>query len=260
MSWFDFMNVVLSLPPAAAILLISAVVSFVTTLVYKHTTNQKMLKELKDEVKRMQAEARSATEPGRAAQLQKEMMKKSMQQFSSSTKSMLITLIPLFLLFGWMQSNLAYTPLKPGAEFTTTAYFDKSASGNITIAAGEGLTVLTGPAQEIKGGSATWRLNGEKEGTYDLAYSFGNELYKRSVIITNGFKYASPLLTKSKPFGSSASTIKKDSMIQRISVDLRPLRPFGNIAFFGWQPGWLATYIIFSLVTSMLIRKWMKVY
>ena len=256
MALLDFMDIVLNLPPAAAILVISVVVSFVTTVVYKYTTNQKLLKEIKDDVKRMQAEARASKEPGRAAQLQKEMMKRSMQQFSSSTKSMLITLVPLFLLFGWMSANMAYEPVKPGEEFTTTTHFAKSASlfgSSTTLSTSEGLEILSGATQEVKGGTVTWRLRGEKEGSYKLTYALGNETYALTVLVTEKFRYENPLLAKGKG-------IKKGSEIDRITIDVKPLQPFGEFSLLGWHPGWLASYIIFSLAASMLARKWLKVY
>ena len=54
--------------------------------------------------------------------------------------------------------------------------------------------------------------------------------------------------------------IKKSSTIDMITVDLKPLQPFGDFSLLGWKPGWLATYIIFSLAASILVRKWLKVY
>ncbi|MBI2580388.1 DUF106 domain-containing protein [Candidatus Woesearchaeota archaeon] len=256
MGLLDFLNIILNLPPLAAILVISIAVSVVTTVIYKYTTNQKLMKGIKDEVKSMQAEIRSTKEPGRAAQLQKEMMKKSMQQMNSSWKSMIVTIIPLFLLFGWMQAHLAYSPLMPGEEFTATAYFVPGTEGNITIAATEGtegLNILTEPVQEIKDGKAIWRLKGENEGAYRLSYSFGDELYAQNVIVTDKFGYESPILAKSKG-------IKKDSRVERVVIGLKPLQPFGEVALLGWKPGWLATYIIFSIIASMLLRKWLKIY
>lgn len=261
MALLGFMDILLGFPPAVVIIIISVVVSVVTTLVYKHTTNQQQLKEMKEETSRMQAEVRSTKDPARAAQLQKEMMGKSLKQLNSSTKSMLITLVPLFLIFGWMGSHLAYQPITPGEEFTTTAHFAKSAAqnasaaalGNITLSASEGLEILSNPVQEAKSAAVSWRLKGGKEGAYRLTYSFGDENYSMNALLTSEFRYESPVLAKSKG-------IKKASMIDRITVDLGPLRPFGSFSLLGWEPGWLATYIIFSLAASMLARKLLKVY
>ena len=253
MALLDFLNVILNLPPLAAILVISIAVSAITTVIYKYTTNQKLLEEIKDDVKKMQAEIRSTKEPERAAQLQKDIMKRSMQQFSSSTKSMLITMIPLFLLFGWMQTHLAYSPLAPGEEFAATAYFAQGTEGNITIAVTEGLGILSNPTQEIKCNKAAWSLKGENEGTYTLSYSFADEIYAQNVFVTDKFTYEDPILSKSK-------NIKKGSRIERIVISLKSVQPFGNVTFLGWKPGWLATYLIFSIMASMLLKKLLTVH
>ncbi len=260
MALFDFMNILLALPPAVSIIVISVAVSVATTIVYKYTTNQKLLREIKESIKHMQSEIRTTKEPGRAAQLQKEMMGHSMRQLNSSTKSMLITIIPLFLIFGWMRANLAYDSISPGEEFTTTAYFAKAveqggsalALGNITLSASEGMEVLAAPSQEIMGKSVSWRLKSSEEGNYRLKYGIGNETYALNALVTQNFRYENPLLTKPKG-------IMKTSMVDRITVDLKSLQPFGSFSLFGWKPGWLAAYIIFSLAASMLARKWLKV-
>lgn len=261
MALLGFMDILLSFPPAVAIIIISLAVSVITTLVYKYTTDQQQLKEMKEEMSRLQAEIRTTKEPGRAAQLQKEMMGKSLKQLNSSTKSMLITLVPLFLIFGWMSANLAYSPIAPGEEFTTTVYFAKAVEqngsalslGNITLSASEGVEILSSPTQEVQGDAVTWRLKGNEEGNYKLKYSLGNETYTINALVTKQFRYEKPLLAKSKG-------IKKASLIDRITVDLKPLHPFGDFSLLGWEPGWLATYIIFSLAASMLARKLLKIY
>ena len=260
MGLLDFMNVVLILPPAAAIILISAFVSFVTAVVYKYTTDQKLMKQVKEDIKRLQGEIRATKEPAKAAGMQKEMMKHSMKQMSSSTKSMFITMIPLLLLFGWMSGHLAYEPIMPGEEFTVTAQFDqnnpngdtKARVTNITISASEGMEVLS-PASQVFGSGVTWRLKAEKEGNYQLTYDYGYEIYRQSVIVTKKFVYADPILSKS-------NGIKKGSQIEKIIVGLKSLQPFGDFSLFGYKPGWLATYIVSSLIFSMLVRKWLKLY
>jgi len=253
MALFDFLNFLLDFPPAVGLLIISVAISLVTTLVYKYTTNQKMLKDVKADVKRMQAELRATKDPAQLAALQKEMMGKSMKQLSSSMKSTLITIVPLFLLFGWMQTHFAYSQLTPGSEFTSTAYFTNAAGPvNITLTA-PGLEILNGLPQQANNGVAVWHLKGVNEGTYNLGYSFGNESYFMKALVTKQFRYDNPLLTKS-------NGIKKDSVLTKISIDLTQSRPFGNFSIFGYKPGWFMTYLIFSLAFSMLARKVFNVY
>jgi uncharacterized membrane protein (DUF106 family) len=51
-------------------------------------------------------------------------------------------------------------------------------------------------------------------------------------------------------------SLPKEGPVEYIKIIQRPLHPFGeNFSIFSWKPGWVATYIIFSLIISMLLRK-----
>jgi uncharacterized membrane protein (DUF106 family) len=52
----------------------------------------------------------------------------------------------------------------------------------------------------------------------------------------------------------------KKSSAQKIVVGNVAVHPFGRFHLFSWYPGWLGTYIIFSIALSFLLRKLMKVY
>ncbi len=55
--------------------------------------------------------------------------------------------------------------------------------------------------------------------------------------------------------------IKSDSNVEQVSVDLVKVRPFGqDFSFLGIQPNWLGTYIIFSLLFNIVLRKLLKVH
>jgi uncharacterized membrane protein (DUF106 family) len=263
MALFDFMNVVLILPPAAAIFVVSLIVAIITTLVYKYTTDQKKNKEIKDKINAMKAESRAEKDPAKSAQAQKEMMKMSMGQFNSSIKSMMITMIPLLLLFLWMQGHLAYAQVLPGQEIDTTMFLEEGTTGTAELSADEGIEILTDSQQEITGDKVKWDIKGDSIGTYQLQYQLNDEVYTREVIVTEKFKYANPVISKSNGmfgFLSTNEVLKKGSPINKIEIALPPLRPFGNLEIFGYMPGWLATYILFSLIMSMLFRKLLKVY
>ncbi len=253
MGALDFLNIILNFSPLIAILILSVGISLLTTIIYKYTTNQKQMKEIKDNIKSLQAEMKATKEPGRASAIQKEMMKLSMQQMSSSWKSTLIFMIPAFMLLGWMGSHLAYQHIVPSSEFTTTMKLAPGATGQAILSTDDGIQFISNSTQEIAGGQASWRMKALQEGIYKLTFSFGNEMYTLSAIVSEKPLYANPTLTKK-------NGLKKDSAIERISVDLKSVNPFGNLVVFGWKPGWLATYIIISLVASLGIRKIMKVY
>lgn len=256
-------KLLLSFPPALAIFLISFLISLLVTIIYKFTTNQKVMKTIQADMKELRDKIKNTKDTSRATALNKQLMEKTMQQIMHSMKSTLITIIPIFFIFGWMNSNLAFAQASPGENFTTSITFEHNVSGEATITA-DTLQILTEPTQEIEGNHVQWTLNGD-EGTHDITFSYEDEVYRRTITLTDEWTYSDPHLEKKRTlFGliniGDDNPIKTESSISKISVDLKPTYPFGDFRLFGWQPGWLATYFIFTLALTFPIRKLLKVH
>jgi len=234
----------LNLPILLTVIIMSFFISLIITVVYKYTTDQNLMKELKDEMKEFQRQIKELKkEPERAMQIQKKSMKTNMKYMTHSMKSTLYSFIPIILIFGWMNANLAYEPIMPGQDFETTITFEEGVTGFIELSVLEGLTINGKAKREIKDSNVKWILNGD-EGDHLLEYIFDGKKYEKKIIIAErGYE---------EPFKKI-----KDGTVNSIEVDHNK-----NILFnlFGWKLGWLATYIIFSIAFSMIIRKIIKVY
>lgn len=94
--------------PVIAILIISAAVTLVSTLLMRAFTDQEHLKSLKKRQKELQKELKECRKNGDSCQLEKinkEMLELSMKLMKSSfsVKQLLITMIPFLILFQWMR-------------------------------------------------------------------------------------------------------------------------------------------------------------
>lgn len=232
-----------------AVFIISLIVSLIIIVVYKYTTNQDLMKQLKEEMKAFQKEVKELkAHPEKAMQVQKEAMKVNMKYMGHSMRSTLYTFIPIILIFGWMNANIAFEPIYPDQEFSVTAFFEKGTGGNIELIAPDGVEFLGNSTQEIKDNEASWTLKGE-EGNYAdenaLQFDFEGQTRYKDLIITKEQRYAK---TKEKI---------KNSKLKIVQIDNKPMK---ILNLFGWRIGWLGTYIIFSLIFSMLLRKIFKVY
>lgn len=287
MGFYDIINAVISpvlspimfLGPFLIILLISLLVSLIVTLVYKWTTDQELMKSLKDDIKRMQQEMKKLKDkPEKMMKLQKEAMEKNMKYMMHSFKSTLITFIPLIIIFGWLSMNFAYEPIAPGEKFSTYVFLENgnaNNAANVTITVPGNMTLITDANAEVKkinaednpkklpfnnqyltsknyGGFvksgeeiyyAGWQLSG-KEGSYMLQYNVGNLTYYKEILISDK-SYKKPLEKID------------DGIVKGIMTDQKKLIVM-NI--FGWKLGWLGGYIIFSIIFSMALRKFLKVY
>ncbi|MBS3098194.1 DUF4199 family protein [Candidatus Woesearchaeota archaeon] len=250
-------NPLLQLSAFWIVFIISFVVAVLIIVIYKFTTNQDLMKQLKEEMKSLQKEMKELrAHPEKMQEVQKKAMKTNMRYMSHSMRSTLITFIPIIIIFGWMNIHIAYDPLLPGQDFTTTVVFEKGAAGGITLKVPEGVTLNGNATKYIEDSEVKWLLNGES-GEYLLEYEFDNKVYIKEVLITNEQAYK-PVIKGKKFFGGSdGNSLPKDSPLKMIKTDNKPKKVLN---LFGWKIGWLGAYIIFSLIFSILLRKIFKVY
>lgn len=248
MAYYDFLNIIfaplLKLPVLWAVILLSFIVSVIIIVITKYTTNQTLMKKLKDDMKDYQKQIKELKgNPSKAMEVQKKAMELNMKYMMHSLKPTIITFIPIILIFGWMSSTFAYEGIKPGQEFSVTAIFEKNAAGNAELIAPEGITLNGEKAQKIEDSQSTWKLKGE-ERLHTLEISYNDEKQQKDVLITNSEKYIEP-------------TKKTEGQIKSIQIGYKPKKILNLL---GWKLGWLGTYIIFSIIFTMALRKLLKVY
>ena len=95
--------------PIPSIIVIGALVTFISTLITKWLTNQEHLKSLKKRQKEIQKELKNCKDGNIMKELNAEMLKLTGVMFKSSMKPMFVTIIPFLLLFVWLRG--VYTPV-----------------------------------------------------------------------------------------------------------------------------------------------------
>ena len=237
-------NPLLNLPTIWAVILLSFFISVIITIVYKYTTDQNLMKQLKGEMKEFQREIKELRkDPEKAMQVQKKSMQTNMKYMMHSMRSTLFSFIPIIIIFSWMNANFAFDPIMPQQEFTTTVVFEENVHGDIEISVPEGLKINGAAKKEVKDGAVKWVLSGE-EGEYLLEYIFDGKKYSKDVLISE------------KRYKEPEKRIR-DDIVSTIIVDHNK-KILLNL--FGWEVGWLGSYIMFSIIFSILVRKVIKVY
>ena len=236
------LNPLLGMHPIWTLLILSFLISLIITLIYKAMTDQDLMKQLKAETKEFQKEMKELKDhPEKMMKVQKKAMQTNMKYMGLSMKPTLVTFIPIIIIFGWMHSHLAYDPILPGQDFTVSANF-KNSEGNIELSVPEGLTIISDSTQTITNNVANWVLRGDL-GEYVLEYTFEGAKYNQELLIADELAYKQPI----KPV--------KNDKLKSLQINNEKLKVMN---LFGWQLGWLGTYIIFSLIFSMSLRKMMN--
>lgn len=235
--------------PFWGIFILSLIISVIVTVIYKYTTNQELMKRLKDEQKSYSQKLKELrSNPEEMMKVQKEAMKVNMEYMKLSFKPTLITMLPILLIFGWMAGHLSYEPIYPGETYSVTAMFKAGVTGNAELVADAKTTLVDAAVQPINNSRVTWKLN-SAEGEHLLTVKTGNSSQDKKVLIAKELNYA------------EAVSLYQHSDLEKVQINYNELRPLGpTFSIWSWQPGWISIYIIFSLVFSLALRKAFKLY
>ena len=232
----------LSLAPFWIIFIIGFLITLFTSLIYKFATDQDLMKRLKQDQKDMQKKLKEIKEnPEKLQMHQKEMMQKNLEYMKHSMKPMLYTFLPIIILFGWLGTHLAFSPIFPGEPFSVELNLNEEIQ-NVTLK-----TSLELISYDVSDNVHSWSLKGD-EGEYLLEFHIEDKIYEHKVIISNDQRYIEPL----KQFN--------DNKISFIKTGNAELKPLGSVSIFGWEPGWLGIYLVISVILSIVIRKLLKIH
>jgi len=95
------------LGPLGFVVFISLLVSLVTVIVYKYTTDQILMKSIKEDLDKLNKKMREhKADSQKMMQVQKEMWSKQMTMMKHSFTSTIYTFIPIIILFSWLNANM----------------------------------------------------------------------------------------------------------------------------------------------------------
>ncbi len=257
MGFLDFLNPVfdflfgwlLFMPPFWSILILSLMMSIIVLVITKYTTDQNLMKHLKEESKDLQKQMKELKDqPEKMMEVQKKHMESSMKYMTQSFRPMIFTFIPIIIIFGWISAHLAYEPIMPGQEFSVKVQLEKGLGSVIVNAtAPEGITLTSDASKEVGDGVAIFTFKGDA-GEYSapgITFNVDGKEYYKEVKITSKREYVNPL--KSVRDG-------KVRQIETIQEKVKVIK-LGSFSL-----SWIWSYIIFSIIFSSILRKWMKVY
>lgn len=237
----------ISANPFWGIIGIALAISFLITLIYKLVTDQDKMRGLKEKQKDFQARMKSLRDkPDEMMKVQKEAMSVNMEYMKQSFKPTLITMIPILLIFGWLAAHLTYEPIYPDERFSISAEVSAGVDGQVELIVDEDVEVLSDRVKDSTG-ELVWNLKASG-GEHFIGVKTANDEQTKKILITDSLEYEDPVSSF------------ENSEVASITINYKELKPLGDFSIFGWRPGWLGWYIIFSIIFSIGIRKLMKVY
>lgn len=97
--------------PALSLTIIAVILTFFITLIYKLTTNQEKMKDMKEELKILQNQMKEhKANPKKMMEIQKQAMEKNLAYMKHSFKPTLYTFLPLIIVFSWLRTTYGGDP------------------------------------------------------------------------------------------------------------------------------------------------------
>lgn len=238
----------LNIPPILAILILSLLLGLFSTVLQKYLTNQAKMRRIKNDTKKMQKQMREHQKKGetdKVLKVQQQLMPIQMDMMKESFRPLLVTMVPFLLIFFWLSNHFAFYPVQPGESFPVSAEFGSGASGEVTLSVPESFT-LDEATKQVVDGEAAWMVSGP-EGKHAIQLSYAGATFSRNVLITEARSYEPPV----EQF---------DGPVQSITIGNKKLLPLGDgFNLFGWKPGWIFYYILFSIPISLGFKKLLNV-
>lgn len=242
------------------ILIISLLISVIMTLIYKFMTDQHVMKDLKGQLKKYQAEMKNLRDnPSKMMETQKKAMSINMEYMKHSFKPMIFSFLPIIIIFGWLSGNLAFEPLMPGETFEVSAIFQPGVSGNASIIAGEGLAIVgdnTSSIVDHRCKSFLWFKKDCKKADFKLEAEAAGE-FEFEVLKDDAVENKRVLITTEQDYLKPEKLITGNAVFSSIEVHNKPIKA---IRIGGFGLNWFWTYFLFSIVFSTLLRKLLKLH
>jgi uncharacterized membrane protein (DUF106 family) len=258
---FDLLFAPLALlPPFWGLAVMSLATAILMLLVYRRTSNQERLAQVKRSIHAAIFEIRLFNDDlGAIWRAQLELLRHNLTYLRLSLVPMLWMIVPLTLLVAQLQFYYGYLGLKPeepvlvkvevreeGTKFGSAAAMLESAKPLHL----DTPTVWLPGAREL-----VWRLSPRDVGDYELRVRLGQDTFTKTLSVTPGIARRSPVRLEqgfvNQLLYPSEAPLPATGPIRAISVAY----PERDIELLGWRVHWMIVYFALSMIFAFALRK-----
>lgn len=233
---FDFL---LSWHPLIVIFLLSLIYALFTAFVYALFLDVDALREIKKEMDELRKKMSKTKDPKKQEEIASKTLELSLRYNQKTMKSLIFTTIPAIIIFSVILNHYTYEPLKQDQLFNVTLYL----KGNYNVTVHEMITENVDLVNIYKNDKViTYELKPRKEGYYNFQFTINNKTYSKDFLVTKLYRVT-----------NNEKKIN-DEYLDRVVIEYKPLH-LVNFTIFGFRPGRLTFYILFSILLSILTRK-----
>lgn len=258
------------LPPLIGLAVVSLIVAIAMLLVFKATSDQEGLADVKRRIHASLFEIRLFNADLRAIlRAQGDLLRHNLRYLRFSVAPMLWMIVPFVLLIAQLQFHYGYEPVRPGRHVLVEAQIAEGWEDGMEAEELAGFTkpvanLTTSPGVRIDTPSVwvpelrelSWRVVAEEPGEHELAVEVAGERYTKLLYAGETMdirRQLSPIRTERSFFKQlvyPAEPPLNSGPVESITVSYAD----ADIWFFGWNTHWLVIFFILSIVFAFLLR------
>ena len=248
------------LSPIVGLTVVSLVTAIGLLIVFKHTSNQKALADVKRKIHAGLFEIRLYNDDFRLMmRAQRGILRANLTYMRYSMAPMIWTIPPLILLIAQLQFHYGYSGLTPGQEVLLKIELSEGAYGGdekppYAVTTPEGLQLDDLAVWIPTLGEMAWRLTADAPGDYELEIrnGTGSTTATKTVRVTDSVVRRSPFKVRgflNELIYPAEASLPSDGAIESITVTY----PDANVDVFV-ELHWMIVYFVLSIVFAFILR------
>ena len=249
------------LPPMVGITVVSLLTAVGLLIVFKHTSNQKALEDVKRHIHAGLFEIRLFNDDFRAImRAQRDILRHNLTYMRYSLAPMVWTLPPLILILAQLQFHYGYEGLEVGQDVLLKVQLEEGAYSEgvkpaFDVDLPDGLS-LREPAVWIPTlGETAWRLTAEAPGDYEIDIRNETASATKTVRVMDNVVRRSPNRVRgfiNELIYPAEPALPRDGPIESITVTYPEAEV--SVGVFGLEMHWMIIYFVLSMVFAFALR------
>lgn len=245
-----------ALPPIYGLIAVSLVTGLLMLIIFKRTSNQQVIKQVKDRLKAHLLELRLYKDDlGLSFAAMKGVLGTNMRYLQQAIKPMLVLMAPTILILIQLAIRYEYRPLQIGESAIVSVNFaNASALDEVGLDLPEGVRAETPPLRIKQKHQVDWRIQAAAEGSWEVNFRIGDEVVTKELVVGEKLRPLSSRRVGGKLVDSFLNPVEAPLPSTSAIKDIRIQYPDRDLSLWGWETNWLVVFFGFSVVTGFALK------
>ncbi len=253
-----------SMSPWIGMIVVSFLTGLLMLFVFKWTSNQKGIRQVKNKIKAHLLELRLYKDSlALSLQAQGNILRCNLRYIGYSAKPMMVMILPLILIIIQLNFWFGYQSLAPNQSALLKVKLKESQNPmqiSLEIEPSPELNIETPPLRIEEFNEINWRFSAKEQGIHQLTLTIdGETVTKRVSVAQKALSKISPMKTGNsfikQVLYPTESPIKGDFPVKSVEIQY----PTQGMNLFGWNIHWLIVYFVLSIIFGFAFKGIFKV-